>query len=53
VKSNHGAEPNVVTKESEDDAAVPPVDPAMDEARHILGDLVGLTGKRNGLAVKP
>jgi hypothetical protein len=41
------------TKETEDDAPVPSIDPALDEARQILGDLVTLTGKRSGLAVKP
>jgi carboxyl-terminal processing protease len=41
------------TKNTEDDLPVPSIDPALDEARHILEDLVTLTGKRSGLAVKP
>ncbi len=41
------------TKEGEDDAPVPLIDPGLDEARNILLDLVTLTGKRSGLAVKP
>jgi carboxyl-terminal processing protease len=40
-------------KDAEDDAPVPSIDPMLDEARHSLEDLVTLTGKRNGLAVKP
>jgi carboxyl-terminal processing protease len=43
----------VTPKEDEDDAPIGSIDPSMDEARAVLQDLVTLTGKAGGLAVKP
>ncbi len=53
AKPAHAAGNVTVTREGEEDAPIPSIDPALDEARQILVDLVALTGKRGGLAVKP
>ena len=39
--------------DDKDDASVPAVDITLEEARRILQDLVELTGKKPGLAVRP
>jgi carboxyl-terminal processing protease len=52
-KPANAATNGITIKDAEEEAPVPSIDPALDEARHILEDLVTLTGKRSGLAVKP